>query len=217
MASEVEICNLALAHIGDSATVASINPPEGSAQAEHCARFYPIARDMLLEAHDWNFATKRISPAQLTSGTSAWLYAYAMPADALKITSVLPPSLSDDYVSSIQSNVFDAPVAEYAPQPFCIELDENNNLVIYTDQATPIIRYRARVNDTTRFSPLFTMALSYQLASMLAGPVIKGDVGAVEAKRCAQLALTLLANAKASDSSQRNIKVQHNVDWVIGR
>ena len=39
-----------LGHIGDAATVSSINPPEGSAQAEHCARFYPIARDALLAA-----------------------------------------------------------------------------------------------------------------------------------------------------------------------
>ena len=40
MASEVEICNLALARLGDAATVVSIDPPEGSAQAEHCAMFY---------------------------------------------------------------------------------------------------------------------------------------------------------------------------------
>ena len=48
MPSEVDICNLALGHLGDSATVATIDPPEGSAQAEHCARFYPIARDARL-------------------------------------------------------------------------------------------------------------------------------------------------------------------------
>ena len=45
MATEVDICNLALAHLGDDATIASIKPPEGSAQAEKSARFYPIARD----------------------------------------------------------------------------------------------------------------------------------------------------------------------------
>ncbi|NBQ76422.1 MAG: hypothetical protein EBU14_13895, partial [Acetobacteraceae bacterium] len=60
MASEVDICNLALANLGDTATVASINPPEGSAQSEHCSRFYPIARDTLLEMHNWNFSTRRI-------------------------------------------------------------------------------------------------------------------------------------------------------------
>ena len=53
MASEIAICNLALSHLGDAANIASIDPPEGSAQAEHCATFYPIARDSLLEMHDW--------------------------------------------------------------------------------------------------------------------------------------------------------------------
>ena len=48
MATEVDICNLALAHLGDDATIASLNPPEGSAQAEKAARFYPIARNSLL-------------------------------------------------------------------------------------------------------------------------------------------------------------------------
>ena len=64
MASEVEICNLALARLGDAATVVSIDPPEGSAQAEHCAMFYPMARDTLLAQHPWGFAQRRVRPAR---------------------------------------------------------------------------------------------------------------------------------------------------------
>ena len=33
MASDVDVCNLALSHIGDTANVASINPPDGSVQS----------------------------------------------------------------------------------------------------------------------------------------------------------------------------------------
>ena len=68
MASEVEICNLALARLGDAATVVSIDPPEGSAQAEHCAMFYPMARDTLLAQHPWGFAQRRVRPARLAAG-----------------------------------------------------------------------------------------------------------------------------------------------------
>ena len=60
MSSEVDICNLALSHLGDEASLASIDPPEGSAQADHCAKFYPIARDLMLEKHPWKFATRRV-------------------------------------------------------------------------------------------------------------------------------------------------------------
>ena len=72
MASVVDICNLALGHLGDPATVSSIDPPEGSAQAQHCARFYPIARDSLLEMHSWNFSTYREALAHLQP--AEWIY-----------------------------------------------------------------------------------------------------------------------------------------------
>ena len=58
MATEVDICNMALSFLGDRATVTSINPPEGSAQAEHCARFYPMALNEMLAQARWSFATK---------------------------------------------------------------------------------------------------------------------------------------------------------------
>jgi hypothetical protein len=51
MSSVIDICNLALSHIGQAADVSSIDPPENSIEAEYCARFYPMARDTLLEAY----------------------------------------------------------------------------------------------------------------------------------------------------------------------
>src|SRR5690606_36381904 len=95
MASEVEICKVALGHLGDTATVASLDPPEGSAQAEHCARFYPIARDALLSMHTWGFATRRIALAQLGEAPVGWHYAYALPTDALDILAVMGPGEAD--------------------------------------------------------------------------------------------------------------------------
>ena len=51
MSSVVDICNIALSRLGDRATVTSIDPPEGSAQADHCRRFYPIALKTILAAY----------------------------------------------------------------------------------------------------------------------------------------------------------------------
>jgi len=64
MASDVDLGNLMLSHLGDDATVTNLNPPEGSSQAEHVAVFFPIARDSLLEMHNWNFATRRAPLAE---------------------------------------------------------------------------------------------------------------------------------------------------------
>ena len=218
MASEVDICNLALGHLGDTATVASLDPPEGSAQAEHCARFYPIARDSLLEMHPWGFATKRVQLAQLGTGWPEWDYSYAQPADALNIIAVLPPDASDDYSMALNSaNVPLAAGGAYVPKAFSCEVNSDGADVIYTDQEDAVLRYTALVSDPTKFSPLFVMTLSWHLASILAGPIIKGDVGAAEAKRCTAMMQMYLAKATESDAGQRRINPQHNVGWMSGR
>lgn len=208
MTSEVSICNLALSHLGDDATVASIDPPEGSAQAEHCARFYPVARNALLEMHPWGFATKRVALAMLTSDTASWRYCYATPADALNLLAVLPADSESDYTNSF---------GVITNQPFCNELDASGNDVIYTNQESAVLRYTALVDDPTRFSPLFVLALSHHLASMLAGPLIKGDAGKAEAK--AQLALMqgYLSQAKDSDMGQRRISMVHLPGAIAAR
>src|SRR5436305_11802813 len=66
----------------------------------------------------------------------------------------------------------------YTPQPYEVEQDGQGNQIILTNVASPVLRYTIEVSDPTKFSGLFVMALSYLLASMLAGPIIKGDAGA---------------------------------------
>lgn len=226
MASEVDICNLALAHLGDVATVSSINPPEGSAQAQHCAMFYPIARDSLLEMNSWGFSTKRVSLAEVTAEWPEWDYAYAVPADAVNFIAVLPPDAQDDY--STRFSPTDTPgyyannspimaAGRYVPQPFTIEVNSTGQHVLLTDQENAVLRYTGLTTNPTEFSPLFVMTLSWHLASMLAGPVIKGDAGAAEAKRCQQMMGVYLSQAKSSDANQRSIKPEHIVKWMSGR
>jgi hypothetical protein len=218
MASEVEICNLALAHIGDSATVSSIDPPEGSSQSEHCARFYPMARDVLLDDHTWSFATRRVVLAELTNESTTWLYAYAVPNDCLDVISILSSTATNDYNGTNSSqDVYYYTSPAYSPQEFAIEVDSTGADVIYTNQADAVCRYTTSVTDTAKFPPLLVMAISYQLASFLCGPVIKGETGSAMATKFLQLAQTFLSKAKSSDSMQRQIKVDHQVSWIAGR
>lgn len=201
MASEVDICNLALAHLGDNATVASLDPPEGSPQAEHCALFYPVARDALLEQHAWKFATKRVSLAEMVGESWSWDYVYAAPTDALRLLSVLPATAASDDDT----------------QDYAAETDVDGHAVILTDQADASLRYVARVTDTTTFSPLFVTALSWLLASHLAGPVLKGDAGAAMTKTCLQNFALALSTARVSDANQGRRRPEHRPAWVAGR
>jgi hypothetical protein len=80
-----------------------------------------------------------------------------------------------------------------------------------------MLRYQSLVSDPTKFTPLFVMTLSWKLASLLAGPIVKGDIGAAEAKRCMQMMAGYLSQARSSDANMRNIKVEHIVPWSAGR
>ena len=201
MASVVDICNLALARLGDNATVSSISPPEGSAQADHCARFYPIALDSLLEMHAWKFAIRREVLAELISNSWGWSFAYAMPSGVVKILAVLSETDS----------------TESETQPYEVEVNGSGVPVILTDQDAASLRYIAHVTDTTRFSALFVDALAWLLASYLAGPLIKGDAGAAMARACLQSFQVALSGAKVSDANQRKIDLDHQPAWIAGR
>src|SRR3990172_4324042 len=104
MASVVDICNLAVGHLGGDATISSIEPPDGSIAADHCQRFYPICRDAMLESHNWRFAMRRQSLALLstTELPAEWAYAYAYPT-CLKVVAVYP---AQALVSSGQAAIF---------------------------------------------------------------------------------------------------------------
>ena len=202
MATDIDICNLALAHLGDDATVASIDPPEGSAQATHCARFYPICRAALQDKNNWSFCTTRAS-LSLMSATplSGWLYAYAVPSDAVNILSILKPGSTDDF----------------DPQTYDMEQLPDGTSVIYANVANAVCRYTRHVTDPSKFPPLFTEALAWLLASQLAGPVLKGDSGRAATASAYQMFTALFNQAATSDAAQRRVDPTHNVSWVAGR
>ena len=209
MSSEVEICNLALAHLGDSATVASIDPPEGSAQAEHCARWYPIARNSMLELQEWSFATTRALLAELTNTFPQWQHAYARPSDCLRVLGVLPADATGDVAGAPHERC-----AIYTPQAFTTETDTNTgNQVILTNQPNALVRYTRLVTDTSKFSPLFTDALGWYLASYLAGPVLKGETGINVGQAMLKIALGMLSNAAVSSANQSSQQHVHAYPW----
>ena len=196
MASSVDICNLALANIGDEALVSAISPPDGSVQAMHCARFYPIARDFVLALHTWGFATKRaaLQTVSLDDQPPQWAFAYALPNLCLAPKRVLLPDSPSDSEG----------------EAFLVETDPDGAMVLYTNAEDATLVYVTKVTDTTKFSPLFVVALARLLASYLAGPIIKGDSGKKEAaahlKQFFQVDLPLATGADANTQKRSDYK-----------
>lgn len=209
MASEVDISNLALSFLGEDANVSCINPPDGSVQASLCARFYPIARDSLLELHAWNFATRRATLTALADAApNQWQYAYALPSDCLKPLAVFDSSAASD-LNAYQPDPYpmgtNPQPAGVTPQPYVVETLSTGSKVIFTNQDSAMLRYVRYVTDTTKFSPLFVEALGWMLAARLAGPTLKGQTGRDESKRCMGEANALLGRATVSDANQRRM------------
>ncbi len=201
MASEVEIANLALAHIGNPGTVASLDPPEGSAQAEQCQRYYPIARDEVLEAHAWKFNTRRKTLALLDVDTFNWSYAYAEPNLTLRVLSVL----SADASTTGESEDYETLSAD------------DGSIVIYTNLEDATLLYTIKATDPTKYPPHVTSAISRLLAAYLAGPVIKGDAGRKEAKNQFAIYQMLLGKAIEFDANQRKVEPDHTPSFIGAR
>ena len=197
MASAIDIANLALAHLGDDANVASFDPPEGGPQAEHCARFYPIARDRLLEMHAWSFAvrTDALTPLGAVDGDTR--RRFALPADCLR---PLGLRAFRDFTSD-----------------FAIETAADGQPTLIADGDGAVLRYVRRIEDATRFSPLFVEALSWLLASMVAGPLIKGESGVAAAKSCWQVFLMRFADAAEADANKGSTKIDPVAPWIGSR
>lgn len=191
MATSIDIVNMALSHLGNKANVVSIDPPDGSAEANWAARFYPQAVYATLELGDWSFARTRAALASVTALGNVWAYAYEKPADCMRARRIMTDSgtmLEDDS-----------------------ELFELEGTTILTNKADAVLVYTKPLLDASKYPPSFVSTVSYMLASYLAGPILKGDDGARASSALLKTARTYAASALASDGNQskRNPSAQY--------
>ena len=200
MPSAVDICNLGLAHLGSDAQVASIDPPDGSAEAGHCARFWPIARTEVLDMGAWSFARTRTALTPVTNVSTAWAYAYVVPSDMLSALRVLKSLVVLDYGF--------LPTYGYVPADAVAVADERGGATfdiegstLFTNEPDAVLLYTKDVIDLSRYSAACVVALGYLMASYLAGPLIKGTEGATAGAKFRQAAMAAIKAAQARDAA----------------
>ena len=164
MASEVQICNLALLKFGNI----TINGFEdGTEQANACKVLYPLMRDEMVAAHDWNFAMTRADISSQLSDTPIFEFdfAYNLPVDCLRTV--------EFYDSRLRRWVdcnYDHYANRYHPSQELTWAIEGNELL--TNQEEDIfIRYVRRVTTTGNFHPAFVNALAVRLAAELVAKI----------------------------------------------
>lgn len=135
MASNVQICNLALIRLGEM-SISNIDAPYTNDKERKLAAIFSHWRDVEQASYPWAFCRKRVELAQTSSTpTFGWSYTYQLPSD-----------YSSNPITSDGS-------------PFQIEGDK-----LLSDQSSLFLGYTAKITDPSLFSPEFTELLVCRLA-----------------------------------------------------
>ena len=104
MASEVDICNLALSHLRVAAIVSLLDT---TTRAAACNTHYAVARDTVLREHAWGFAKKRKILIIIEDTYAGWDYSYLYPADCIVAHEIY------DRDGSVSGTIYDSEIDAY--------------------------------------------------------------------------------------------------------
>lgn len=142
MASQTDICNLALQKLG-AKRITSIN--EDSVNARACLASYSHCLAKSLRAHPWRFAIDRASiAADAEEPAFGKSYSYTLPAGFLRLISPYPEATFNDLDYEIEGRK------------------------IYTNISAPLqIRYIYLISDTSLMDPLYVEVLACEMAEQM--------------------------------------------------
>lgn len=199
MATKINICNLALTHIGVKNISALTDQQEA---ARKLTLIYDFEKDEVLRAHNWNFATKAEALALLTDVTSPGFdYVYAYPAKCLFLRKLMDEDGNDKDCSD-------------RAYPFKEIIATGNLKGIASNLEDAYAEYTYQVDDTTFFDPIFVKALSHKLATTLAIPLTgKRDLETDQGN----LYRAALEEAKRVNRTEVNFPPEQTSNYVSGR
>lgn len=183
--TNTEICNLALARIGITMFISSMD--ESSKEGRVCRMLFAFVRDRALEAYNWPFAKSETVLQDLGSPPVGWDYRYAYPDDCIK-----PRLITDE--ETLEPD---------PPYPFEVVENTNTKAIACNLESARLV-YTKRV-DTALWTPEASSALAWLLASELVLPLAADSKFLSNCLNAYQMALHDAANrtANAQRSSAR--------------
>lgn len=139
----VDICNLALDHVGDL-PISSVETP-GDARSEVLARWYDQTRRTVLREYCWNFAQKYVVLARAGDGEGPHEDKYLMPADCVRI--------------NVVGTDIDCPITDFDISGRYIHTSNGDSLAI---------RYNRDIEQVSQMDVLFINILALRLAVKIA-------------------------------------------------
>jgi len=182
---KLDICNLALSHIGQDAITQADLDGDLNESARHLNTNFDFSRDFVLRAKGWRFASVKEALVATEDEVSNWDYVYTYPAKCLRINKLFYDTESKDPVP-IEFEV--------------VYLPSEDKKVIATGYDDAYIDYNYQVTDPDLFDASFITALAYLLAAKIAKP-LTGDNDT--AKLMLELYYSLVSDAsRLSESGQ---------------
>ena len=185
MASELDICNLALQHLGESRITSTLDT--GDKPSRTCAINYPHARDEVLALAPWACAKTyaELDLAEPDLPSPKWKAVYQLPSDLLRLVEV-------------------AGLNAWHPSD---HFDRMGGL-LYVGRGEPLedppetigIEYIWRQTDATAFDPLLVEAISVKLAMKMARTLTGSDGKARELRE--ELERVIMPQARTANAAQ---------------
>lgn len=173
-APSISVCNIALSEVR-AASIVAIDDP--SPEANACSIHYDDCLQLLLETHEWGFATVRATLAALATNdrSGEWLYAYTLPADIASAAMIIDPGQTP------LSGVYYPWPYLWPRPPFALSDFIISGGTVYSNLASASLQYVTRDIEEEMMPAMFKRALALDIASRLAIALLddrqkKGDL-----------------------------------------
>lgn len=236
MSDPLSLANRALLSIGARQQVSSIDPSDGSVEANAISVLWEPTFEQLARAAQWNCLTKQISLSLLqaaqgtpenVSGTtfplapSPWLYAYSYPSDCLAARYIVP-SLPSAVGATAPATTINNAAATWLPQGGQIlyevatvqALNGTPVIVILTNQSQAQLVYTARYSNPSLWDSQFQSAFVAALAAYLV-PALSLSLPLMQLS--IQTAERIIGQARAADGREGVTVMDHLPDWIRAR
>jgi len=200
MATNTEIVNLALTHIGIGKEIGNLST-EQSEEASAGRRVYDTALAIIVRDASWPFLTRIESLALVEEGPNTeWAYSYRYPSNCKNMRRLLSGIRNDNRQVRVSYRI----------------AGDDSGLVIYTDIQDAVCEYTVKPDNTARFTDDFKLALSYLIGSMMAPRLTRGDAYKLGDKALA-LYLQTISRAEANAFNEEQDEEKPESEFIRAR
>lgn len=197
MASETDISNFALQHLGQSQIASSLDTVDKESRL--CALNYPQARDEVLAAAMWSCAKRSGTLSKLPESPAyKWGAAYQLPTDFIRLVEI------EGQTAWTQTEFFDR-------QGDLLLINRGGE----DGPCSLNIEYISRLEDASRYDASLVEAIAIKLASKLARSLTGSESRAMELRK--EYEQVILPNARTIHAAQLYSGKNHPLRQIMQR